>query len=138
MRTDPDGLPLLADRQRFLAAFRTVMALRWPDATGDEAATVAAFAACRYFGVRFRPEANSARAWVARRPNPDVFEVWDHRADGFVWDFCQRLPDPALYQADGSGDARLRAASEAAMARITLLARLVHAEAAGIEPDCED
>lgn len=59
-------------------------------------------------------------------------------AGDFVWDFSRRLPDPALYQSDGPGDARLRAASEAAMARINLLARLVHAEAAGIEPDCED
>ncbi len=138
MRTDPDGLPLLADRHRFRDAFRTVMAGRWPDAGGDESATVAAFAACRFFGVRFRPEANRDRAWVARRPNPEVFEVWDPLAADFLWDFSERLPDPVLYQPDGDGDARLRAASDAAMARITLMARLVHAAAAGIEADCEE
>lgn len=137
MNTDADGLPLLADRQRFLSAFRAVMAERWPDARPDVAATVGAFAACRFFGVRFRPEANRDRAWVARRPNPDVFEVWDPAAE-FLWDFIGRLPEPALYQPDEAGDARLRAASEAAMARITVMARLVHAAAAGIEPDSDD
>ncbi len=57
-------------------ALRAALTQRLPDADADLAAAIGAMAASRFFGVRFRAEGNTDRAWVARRPNPDLFEVW--------------------------------------------------------------
>ncbi|MBK3803213.1 hypothetical protein GAY33_29150 [Azospirillum brasilense] len=135
MRTDPDGLPHHDDRRAVAEALRAALTQRCPDADADLVAAIGAMAASRFFGVRFRAEGNAARAWVARRPNPDVFEVWDP-ATG-AWDFAERLPDPALYQPTPEGTARIAAKAQEAMAAVAAAGRLAHALAAGIEPDDE-
>lgn len=135
MRTDPDGLPHRDDRLTMAAALRSVLAEQLPGAAPDLAAAVAALAASRFFGVRFRAEGNAAHAWVTRRPNPDVCEIWDPSAEGMVWAFLETLPDPGRYQPTPEGTARVAGKAQAAMARVGEAARLTHALALGVEPD---
>ena len=116
-------------------ALRAALTQRFPDADADLASAIGAMAASRFFGVRFRAEGNAGRAWVARRPNPDLFEVWDP-ATG-AWDFAERLPDPSLYQPTPEGTARITAKGQDAMGAVAAAARLAHALAAGVEPDDE-
>ena len=135
MRTDPDGLPHHDDRRVLAEALRAALTQRFPEADADLAAAIGAMAASRFFGVRFRAEGNAACAWVARRPNPDVFEVWDP-ATG-AWNFVERLPDPSLYQPTPEGTARIAARAQEAMATAAAAGRLAHALAMGVEPDDE-
>ena len=137
MRTDPDGLPHRDDRLALAAALRAALAERLPAAAPDLVAAVAAMAASRFFGVRFRAEGGAGRAWVARRPNPEVCEIWDPLAAEPVWDRLDRLPDPDRYRyrPTAEGNARVAAAAQDAMAAVAGTARLAHALAAGIEPD---
>lgn len=135
MRTDPDGLPKREDRLALANALRTIMAEHCPDATPELAAAIGAMAASRFFGVRFRAEGNDAHAWIARRPNPDVCEVWDPLMAGPVWDFLERLPDPQRYASTPEGTARVAAHAQEHMATIADMARRVQALALGIEAD---
>ncbi|MBP2296678.1 hypothetical protein [Azospirillum rugosum] len=135
MRTDPDGLPHHDDRRALAEALRAALAERCPDADGDLIAAIGAMAASRFFGVRFRAEGNAERAWVARRPNPEVCEIWDPTGAIPVWDVVERLPHPDLYRPTPEGMARVTAKAGEAMAVVAAAARLAHALAAGVEPD---
>lgn len=139
MRTDPDGLPHRDDRLKLADALRRVLAEKLPDAdpeiAPDIAAAVGAMAASRFFGVRFRAEGNAERAWVARRPNPDVCEVWDPLAATMTWDFAEKLPEPGLYRPTPEGTARVANRAQGAMTVIIEAARAVQAMAGGIDEE---
>ncbi len=135
MRTDPDGLPHRDDRQALSAALRSVLAELWPGADPDTVAAIGALAASRFFGVRFRAEGGDGHAWVTRRPNPDICEIWDPSALGLVWDFQNRLPAPDRYRATPEAAGRIAGKAQAAMTRVGEMARRTHALALGVEPD---
>lgn len=135
MHTDPDGLPARADRLKMADALRSILEEEGVADDADLAAAVGAMAASRYFGVRFRAEGNPARAWVARRPNPDIHEVWEPLASGLLWDFQARLPVPSDYEATACGVARIGVTAQGRMAEVSALAKLVQARALGVDPD---
>jgi hypothetical protein len=135
VRTDPDGLPCLEDRLKMASALRSALNATMPHADADLVAAVAAMAASRFFGVRFRAEGNTCKAWVARRPSPDVFEVWDPSDSRFVWDLAARLANPTDYRPTPEGTARVAARAQGEMAAVVDTARAAHALAAGLEAD---
>lgn len=118
-------------------ALHAALAARCPDADADLIAAIGAMAASRFFGVRFRAEGNAERAWIARRPNPDVCEVWDPTSEEPVWDFVERLSEPGRYRSTPEGIARITAKAQQTMDVVSAAARLAHALAVGVEPDDE-